>query len=417
MADAILQATPSERMTIFEEATGVRQYQFKKEQSLNKLESTKQNLVRVTDLLNEIEPRLNSLKRQANKAQKRGAVEEELKILQENLFGWLWRKLEMDEADSKISQKEMEKKISQAEKEVNEIKNKLAENEENNETDQGEYENLQKESESAQEKMNSFQRDLSIAEGRIQVENERIEKEKIEKLKKLEEAPINLVYVKEKISSFYNTFENLFSLILKSDKTGDLSDLKKEAGKTRELLKNILDEIKSGKIKESRITNHESKVESQVELDKLVLAKEKIGNELVKKEKEYLEIKNKITKLNRADQERRKSFFGLERELREKQDRFNQLKDGYNLVKIDLAKFEVRREDLKAEIIDELGSDPVLNFTKERDDKKITGDNSGCLDIGKQSGWSRSAELIRWWWRNIRRPWKDLNFCQDSLTT
>jgi len=378
MADAILQATPAERMVIFEEATGVRPHQIKKEQSLNKLESTKQNLTRVTDLLNEIKPRLNFLKRQANKAQKREGVEDELKTLRENLYYSLWQKLEDDETGSKIVQKEMEEKISQAEKEMSKVKNKLSENEENNKTDRGEYENFQKELESAQGEINIFQRNLSIAEGRIEVE-----KEKIEKLKSSEEAPINLTYVKEKISSFYSAFENLFNLILKSEKSDDLNSLKKEAKEAKKLLKNILEEVESGKIKlkESRITNHELRIE----LDELVLKKKDLENKLSKANEKYLEIKNKIAELNRADQERRRSFFEMEKELREKRDNLNQLRDRYNSVRIDLAKFEVRREDLETEIIEELGSDSILNFTTNNDGKETSLGNSGHFNVNKQS--------------------------------
>ena len=380
MADAILRATPAERMAIFEEATGVRPYQIKKEQSLNKLESTQQNLTRITDLLKEIEPRLNSLRRQANKAQKREKVEKELKILQKNLYGYLWQKLKSDEASSEIIKKEIEEKIFRAEKEMNEVKNKLSKNEENDKTNQGEYENFQKELEAAREKINFFQRNLSIADGRIE-----IEKEKMEKLKSPEETPINLAYVKEKISSFYNTFENLFDLILKSDKPNDLDNLRKKARETKKLLENILEEIKSGKIKMEVGKLENRKLEIGTAFNKLNLEKEKIEGELKKREEKYLKIKNKITELNLANRERRKSFFEMEKELREKQDKLNQLKNDYNSVRIDLAKFEVRREDLKAEITSELGSDPVPNFTTNNNGKETALGNSGHLSVNKQS--------------------------------
>ncbi len=380
MADAILRATPAERMAIFEEATGVRPYQIKKEQSLNKLESTQQNLTRITDLLKEIEPRLNSLRRQANKAQKREEVEKELKILQKNLYGYLWQKLKSDEASSEIIKKEIEEKIFRAEKEMNEVKNKLSKNEENDKTNQGEYENFQKELEAAREKINFFQRNLSIADGRIE-----IEKEKMEKLKSPEETPINLAYVKEKISSFYNTFENLFDLILKSDKPNDLDNLRKKARETKKLLENILEEIKSGKIKMEVGKLENQKLEIGAAFNKLNLEKEKIEGELKKREEKYLKIKNKITELNLANRERRKSFFEMEKELREKQDKLNQLKNDYNSVRIDLAKFEVRREDLKAEITSELGSDPVPNFTTNNNGKETALGNSGHLSVNKQS--------------------------------
>jgi chromosome segregation protein len=77
--DAILRATPAERKEFFEEAAGVKQFQLKKEQALRKLETTRRNLIRVEDLIREIKPRLNSLKRQADRAAIREEVEKELR--------------------------------------------------------------------------------------------------------------------------------------------------------------------------------------------------------------------------------------------------------------------------------------------------------------------------------------------------
>jgi chromosome segregation protein len=77
--DAILRATPAERKEFFEEAAGVKQFQLKKEQALRKLEATRRNLIRVEDLVREIRPRLNSLKRQADRAAIREEVEKELR--------------------------------------------------------------------------------------------------------------------------------------------------------------------------------------------------------------------------------------------------------------------------------------------------------------------------------------------------
>ena len=57
----------------------------------------------------------------------------------------------------------------------------------------------------------------------------------------------------------------------------------------------------------------------------------------------------------------------MEKELRERQDKLNRLRNDYNSVRIDLAKFEVRREDLKAEIIEELGLSEICRDAKSGD--------------------------------------------------
>lgn len=59
---------PEERRLLFEEAAGVAKYKKKKKESISKLEKTKENLDRLQDILDELESRLNPLKKQAEKA-------------------------------------------------------------------------------------------------------------------------------------------------------------------------------------------------------------------------------------------------------------------------------------------------------------------------------------------------------------
>lgn len=63
------EAKPSERRGIFEEAAGVAKFRKRKMESLSRLQRTKENLDRSTDILNELEKQVSPLKRQARKAQ------------------------------------------------------------------------------------------------------------------------------------------------------------------------------------------------------------------------------------------------------------------------------------------------------------------------------------------------------------
>ncbi|HEY1066005.1 MAG TPA: hypothetical protein VGE52_07840, partial [Pirellulales bacterium] len=68
--DVLLQSSPKERREIFEEAAGVSRFKAKKIESLRKLERMDQNLVRLADLVVEVENQLKVVRSQAGKAQK-----------------------------------------------------------------------------------------------------------------------------------------------------------------------------------------------------------------------------------------------------------------------------------------------------------------------------------------------------------
>src|SRR5438093_3792876 len=65
---ALLEANPAERRLIFEEAAGISKYKVKKKEAQRKLEKVDQNLLRVNDIVEEVEKRLRSVRIQAGRA-------------------------------------------------------------------------------------------------------------------------------------------------------------------------------------------------------------------------------------------------------------------------------------------------------------------------------------------------------------
>jgi chromosome segregation protein len=65
---AMLEANPDERRLIFEEAAGISKFKAKKKESQRKLERVDQNLIRLHDIVEEVEKRLRSVKIQAGRA-------------------------------------------------------------------------------------------------------------------------------------------------------------------------------------------------------------------------------------------------------------------------------------------------------------------------------------------------------------
>lgn len=88
MVDEILSSSPAERIRFFEEAAGIRPLQLRLDESLRKLVQTEENLKTVEVQLSELNPRMKSLARQVERLEKHQHILDELTSLQIELFGW-----------------------------------------------------------------------------------------------------------------------------------------------------------------------------------------------------------------------------------------------------------------------------------------------------------------------------------------
>ncbi len=84
--DEILSNKSEDRRHIFEEAAGIVKYRTRKAESEKKLEQTKLNLLRINDIISEIETNLEPLKNQSEKAKTFLRLREELKNIEIGLF-------------------------------------------------------------------------------------------------------------------------------------------------------------------------------------------------------------------------------------------------------------------------------------------------------------------------------------------
>ncbi len=75
----IIDSKPEDRRFLFEEVAGVMKYKARRQEAFSKLESTQQNLLRVNDIITEVKRQLNSLDRQAKKAERYQKLRAEMK--------------------------------------------------------------------------------------------------------------------------------------------------------------------------------------------------------------------------------------------------------------------------------------------------------------------------------------------------
>ncbi len=97
--DRIISGNPLTRRELLDEAAGIVKHKKRKEAAIKKLDETQQNLVRVDDILSELQSQVGPLKRQARKAQRYLALRDEMKTCDINRF-----LLEVDQADQLIAE-------------------------------------------------------------------------------------------------------------------------------------------------------------------------------------------------------------------------------------------------------------------------------------------------------------------------
>jgi chromosome segregation protein len=97
----IVTSKPEDRRMLIEEAAGITKYKLKKRAAERKMEATRQNLLRVSDVLGEVERRLGSLRRQAQKAERYKKYKAEMRDIE--LWGATHRWLGFT-AEDKVAQ-------------------------------------------------------------------------------------------------------------------------------------------------------------------------------------------------------------------------------------------------------------------------------------------------------------------------
>ncbi|MBO7219520.1 MAG: chromosome segregation protein SMC, partial [Clostridia bacterium] len=86
MVSQIVDSKPEDRRAIFEEAAGIAKFKAKKLEAEKKLQNTQDNILRINDLITEIDRQLKPLKRQAESALQYRELKEKLKVLEINAY-------------------------------------------------------------------------------------------------------------------------------------------------------------------------------------------------------------------------------------------------------------------------------------------------------------------------------------------
>ena len=302
--DEILSNKSEDRRAIFEEAAGIVKYRVRKAESEKKLEQTKLNLLRINDILAEIEANIEPLKKQSEKAKKFLDLREELKGIEIGLFLFnidnYKQKLVEITKDMDIfvaQQQDEETKMQEMQNLKEELKTKIDEITEKIE----ETQNLGFETSKKQEQINS---DINLANERISNNKENYERY----LKEIEEVTNRVKELEEEKTQRLEK-----KLNLSSNREKFAKELEEKEKELEEISKKLSSEEKQIEEQKKKV---ESNVDSKYEKATQINTQEVNYENLDKREKV---VKNEISDtISELDQKRlekdeiSKTFYEIE---------------------------------------------------------------------------------------------------------
>ena len=256
--DEILSNKSEDRRHIFEEAAGIVKYRTRKQESEKKLEHTKLNLLRIDDILSEIEGNLEPLQMQADKAKKYLNLREELKNIEIGLFVYNIEKYKQDlekvVQDIEIMQSQCNDEEGRLER-VKILKEELKSSiDEITETIEN-MSNIGFESQKQIEQLNS---DINVAKTRIANNNENNDRY----LKEIEEQNVKIQELKDEIEQKEAKKDNLKQNKEKFEK--ELNEKQAELDKLTEKLSSKELEIEGYKHTVEENTDKKYELQSEI---------------------------------------------------------------------------------------------------------------------------------------------------------
>ena len=164
--DLLLSSRPEDRRTVFEEAAGITKFKSQKKEALRKLEYTEANLLRVTDIIEEVKRQINSLNRQASKARRYQELLVDVKTLDAHFSH---RKFEEFDAE----RSELTTSIQSLAGEISESQNSVSGKEQAIINARNSLSSLEGEISKRREQLIDNQNQISSSKSRIEFNNER----------------------------------------------------------------------------------------------------------------------------------------------------------------------------------------------------------------------------------------------------
>lgn len=264
MVETILSSKADERRHLFEEAAGVNKYKLRRRLTLKRLDEVKSDLTRVNDIVSEVQKTVNSLSRQAKKADKFNQVQSVLKEKELDLAEREFSKMTSELTYLQSSKAEYDNQKEEIDQNTRKIENELISFREKIYSIESELSSKREELSTNTNKLHDRERNISVAQERDKVLRRNIENynSEIEELNhQIIENHESIEDNKHKLYEYENQIREKEAQI--EGGRSDIDFKREELEKYKELVK--IESEKLGNI-EKRITLHENRIINTKEL-------------------------------------------------------------------------------------------------------------------------------------------------------
>jgi len=325
MVDWILYSSKQERKDFFDEATGIREHQIKKNKAISKIKKGIKNLDQAEIAIKEVEPRMRFLSRQIKKWEKRQEIEKSLIELEKKYYGA--RLFKFKKEKNKIIEQFNEKQLifKKEEKELKDF--------------QVEFGSL-----ASYQPSDDFKKIQNKWQNLLGQKNKLLEEQtqnKTNLIIKKEDKIIEEKNLKDLEKPLKKLFDQEAELLKKIENVKEIEEVKNLKGVTEKMIvltKEMLSFF-GQPINEVEDKNDSESIVDDLKNDKLVALNQEIG-----------QLENKLNNFFELENQKRKEMLEVQKKLQVKQDKVSSL--GYELKDVEMEKvrLETKEEDLKDEI-------------------------------------------------------------------
>ncbi len=350
----ILNAKPEDRRSLIEEAAGVTKYKSRKKSALRKIEATRQNLLRLGDIISEVRRQSGSLKRQAQKAERYRKLREEYRNIEIRFARRRFEELQLERDDAARGEEEScrnhddisiqlnraelhleelriahagaEKEVSRGQEKVFHLTGEIQQVEGKIGFGQKEMENLQRQTERLNRELDELGRSLENADGdeeALKSDEERLGQELERKTRDLAEGEGVLEELTDAERSLNERLEeNRRALITVMGEMSRLGNLHEDAGRRLQLL-----EERTARNRREAVALNEQMEEARQLYLKVSEALREMEAERLRLEAERDEDQEKIRMLRTLSEEKEISLLNLREELSRFRSRLESLQE------------------------------------------------------------------------------------------